>query len=140
MYAFDSYFPREPDLLILVDFLRDDYHYLKYYARAYRSDLSAFTTYTNSIAILDSLLAAKSHSFPAIASAMVIVNSIIQETSTHTSFCQRFGVSDQQLESAHESSVTIAYGCFLMDAGLRGTGLLDASHVMVHLLILSHYR
>lgn len=93
-------------------FMIADYHYLKYYARAY------------------SLLAAKSHSFPAIQSALNPVTNILLEISTHRSLCAKFGVSAEEMERSSESAATLAYGCYLVDVGMRG----DASLLLIALL------
>ncbi|KZT18824.1 hypothetical protein NEOLEDRAFT_1079281 [Neolentinus lepideus HHB14362 ss-1] len=90
--------PRE----CFIHFIKQDYHYLKYYGRAY------------------ALLGAKSPSFPAIhASAQTMLN-VVTEVKTHASFCAQWGVSRKELEITPESPATTAYGAFIMDTGLQG--------------------
>ncbi|KAJ3788268.1 Ribokinase-like protein [Lentinula aff. detonsa] len=85
-----------------IHFIRQDYLYLKYYARAY------------------ALLSAKSNSFPAIDSATQIVLSVLQEVNTHKKFCASFGITEDQLARTKESPATAAYGGYLIDVGSRG--------------------
>ncbi|PBK83751.1 hypothetical protein ARMGADRAFT_1055712 [Armillaria gallica] len=85
-----------------VHFVKQDYHYLKYYARAY------------------GLLAAKSTTFPAIESATRTILNVLHEIGTHTAFCARFGITADELESTEESTATMAYGGYLLDIGLQG--------------------
>ncbi|KAF8901830.1 Phosphomethylpyrimidine kinase-domain-containing protein [Mucidula mucida] len=80
-------------------FAKQDYHYLRYYARAY------------------SLLAAKSTSFPAIASATQTILNVLHEIKNHT-------------DTTPESTATMAYGGYLLDIGLQG----DATKLMMALL------
>ncbi|KAJ7778806.1 Phosphomethylpyrimidine kinase-domain-containing protein [Mycena maculata] len=95
-----------------VHFIKQDYHYLKYYARAY------------------SLLAAKSASFARIDAATQTIGHILREITTHRAFCAEFGVSADELEATAESSATTAYGCYLMDVGIQG----DATKLLMALL------
>ncbi|CAK5263700.1 unnamed protein product [Mycena citricolor] len=67
-----------------------------------------------------SLLAAKSDSFPAIDSAMQTTLNVLREIDTHKAFCAGFGVSLEELDATEESIETTAYGCYLMDIGLKG--------------------
>ncbi|KAI6017437.1 Phosphomethylpyrimidine kinase-domain-containing protein [Pisolithus marmoratus] len=83
-------------------FIKQDYHYLKYYARAH------------------ALLAAKSDSFAPILAATHIVLHIAKESSMHTSYCAQWGITKEELESTPESPTTTAYGAFLLDTGLQG--------------------
>ncbi|KAK0227908.1 Phosphomethylpyrimidine kinase-domain-containing protein [Armillaria fumosa] len=85
-----------------IHFVKQDYHYLKYYARAY------------------GLLAAKSTTFPAIESATQTILNVLHEIGNHTAFCARFGITAEELESTEESAATIAYGGYLLDIGLQG--------------------
>ncbi|KAJ7491032.1 Phosphomethylpyrimidine kinase-domain-containing protein [Mycena latifolia] len=95
-----------------IHFIKQDYHYLKYYARAY------------------SLLAAKSASFPLIESATETILNVLREIKTHRTFCAEFGISADELERTEESSATTAYGCFLMDIGIQG----DTTKLLMALL------
>ncbi|KLO19638.1 hypothetical protein SCHPADRAFT_843111 [Schizopora paradoxa] len=87
-----------------VHFIKQDYHYLKYYARAY------------------GLLVAKSHSFDAIQTATQTILNILNEVKMHKSFCEEWGISNEQLETAPESPATMAYGSYLLNVGLQGDG------------------
>ncbi|KAL4255590.1 hypothetical protein AB1N83_012513 [Pleurotus pulmonarius] len=83
-------------------FIKQDYHYLKYYARAH------------------GLLASKSNKFGDIHSAADIVLHIMRELETHKSFCAHFGITVDELESTPQSLSTIAYGSYLIDIGMQG--------------------
>ncbi|KAG7086378.1 hypothetical protein E1B28_002337 [Marasmius oreades] len=83
-------------------FIKQDYLYLKYYARAY------------------GLLAAKSTSFPEIASATRIILDILKESGAHRTFAAQFGISLEDLENAEEGLATAAYGGYLLTTGLEG--------------------
>ncbi|KAF7323370.1 hypothetical protein HMN09_00117900 [Mycena chlorophos] len=85
-----------------VHFIKQDYLYLKYYARAH------------------GLLAAKASSFSLIASATRTITNVLTELDTHRALCASFGVSPEELESTEECIETTAYGCFLTDMGLQG--------------------
>ncbi|KIY68605.1 hypothetical protein CYLTODRAFT_395117 [Cylindrobasidium torrendii FP15055 ss-10] len=90
--------PREKFL----HFVKQDYHYLKYYARAY------------------GLLAAKSTTFSAIGSATQTILNVLFEIKNHTAFCASFGITQADLESTEESPACTAYGAFLLDIGMQG--------------------
>ena len=67
------------------------------------------------------LLAAKSTSFTAVATAMQSVQNILYEISTnHKTFCVQWGISEKELEETPESTATTAYGAYIMDIGLQG--------------------
>ncbi|KAF5349597.1 hypothetical protein D9756_008928 [Leucocoprinus leucothites] len=83
-----------------IHFIIQDYHYLKYYARA--------------------LLAAKSSTFSQIESATQTVLNILREINTHNTFSLSFGITQEQLESTPETPATTAYGAYLIDTGLQG--------------------
>ncbi|KAF8801414.1 hypothetical protein BYT27DRAFT_7261953 [Phlegmacium glaucopus] len=85
-----------------VHFIKQDYLYLKYYARAY------------------ALLGAKSSNFTLIQSSTQTILAILHEIGTHKSFCATFGVTPDELENTPESTATMAYGAYLIDVGLRG--------------------
>jgi hydroxymethylpyrimidine/phosphomethylpyrimidine kinase len=67
-----------------------------------------------------SLLAAKSATFAQIGSATQVVFDILHETKVHKSFCQTFGITQEELESTPESAATTAYGGYIIDTGLQG--------------------
>ncbi|KAG1736929.1 Phosphomethylpyrimidine kinase-domain-containing protein [Suillus paluster] len=83
-------------------FIKQDYLYLKYYARAY------------------AFLAAKSHEFAPILAAIEVVFSIVRESSMHTGYCIEWGITEDELINTPESPALTAYGAFLIDAGLQG--------------------
>ncbi|KAI1791572.1 Phosphomethylpyrimidine kinase-domain-containing protein [Ganoderma leucocontextum] len=83
-------------------FIKQDYLYLKYYARAY------------------GLLVAKSSTYGSIQSATQTIINIINEVTTHKSFCTHWGISEAELNATPESPSTTAYGAYLLDIGLQG--------------------
>ncbi|KAI0933434.1 hypothetical protein AcV5_005581 [Taiwanofungus camphoratus] len=83
-------------------FIKQDYLYLKYYARAY------------------GLLAAKSSTFTSIHSATSTIINVINEVSMHQSYCTQWGISEEELKATPESPATTAYGAYLLDTGLQG--------------------
>ncbi|KAF8548366.1 hypothetical protein OG21DRAFT_1516363 [Imleria badia] len=90
------------DRASFIHFIKQDYHYLKYYSRAY------------------ALLAAKSHDFGPISSAVKVMSDIAAETTMHVSYCAQFDITVEELEETPESPATMAYGAFLIDVGLQG--------------------
>ncbi|KAF5374577.1 hypothetical protein D9757_010163 [Collybiopsis confluens] len=90
-----------------VRFIKQDYLYLRYYARAY------------------ALLAAKSSTFASISSATQTILSVLQEINTHKTFCSAWGISEEELEyETREEAATAAYGGYLIDVGLRGDSMM----------------
>ncbi|GBE82820.1 Putative hydroxymethylpyrimidine/ phosphomethylpyrimidine kinase [Sparassis crispa] len=83
-------------------FIKQDYLYLKYYARAY------------------GLLVAKSSSFSQIDDATRTITNVINEVSTHRFFCAQWGISEAELSATPESPATTAYGAYILDVGLQG--------------------
>ncbi|CDO71907.1 hypothetical protein BN946_scf184940.g54 [Trametes cinnabarina] len=83
-------------------FIKQDYLYLKYYARAY------------------GLLVAKSSTYSSIQSATQTIVNVINEVSTHKAFCAQWGISEADLAATPESPSTTAYGAYLIDIGLQG--------------------
>ncbi|KAF8557087.1 heme oxygenase-like protein, partial [Imleria badia] len=87
-------------------FIKQDYIYLKYYARAY------------------ALLASKSNDYSSICAAVKAILGIVEEANLkntmHTSFFAQWGTSLQDLERTPESPATTAYGASLIDMGLQG--------------------
>lgn len=67
------------------------------------------------------LLAAKSTSFTAMATALESVTGVLHEVSTtHKAFCARWGITERELEDTPESTATTAYGAYIMDIGFQG--------------------
>jgi len=85
-----------------IHFIKQDYQYLRYYARAY------------------GLLIAKTQNFDAMKPAIQTIQNVIHEVSMHKAFCAQWGVSNDELENTPESPATTAYGAYLLDAGLHG--------------------
>ncbi|OCH86195.1 hypothetical protein OBBRIDRAFT_821168 [Obba rivulosa] len=92
-------------------FIKQDYLYLKYYARAY------------------GLLAAKSSTFSSIDAATKTIINIITEVSMHRSYCAEWGIDEDELRRTPESPATTAYGAYLLDIGLQG----DSSRLIMAL-------
>ncbi|KAI0766093.1 Ribokinase-like protein [Trametes elegans] len=90
--------PRE----CFIHFIKQDYLYLKYYARAY------------------GLLAAKSSTYSAIQAATQSILSIVTEVTSHKGVCAQWGISDAELAATPESPATMAYGGYIIDTGLQG--------------------
>ncbi|KAG8899895.1 hypothetical protein FRC01_010334 [Tulasnella sp. 417] len=88
-----------------VHFIKQDYHYLKHYARAY------------------GLLAAKSSTFSALESCARTIAHIVRETKMHAAYCQTFGVTENELLSTPESAALSGYTTYILEAGLRGDDL-----------------
>ncbi|KAH8824346.1 Ribokinase-like protein [Flagelloscypha sp. PMI_526] len=100
-------------LLKFKHFMIQDYHYLKYYARAY------------------ALLAAKSTTFVEIRTATDTILNVLHEVeNTHLVYCKELGITQKELEEKEESAATTAYGAFIMDIGLQG----DTAKLLVALL------
>ncbi|KZT11149.1 uncharacterized protein LAESUDRAFT_720340 [Laetiporus sulphureus 93-53] len=83
-------------------FIKQDYHYLKYYARAY------------------GMLAMKSSTFTAIHATTQTIISILNEVSMQKTYCAQFGISEEELEATAESAACTAYGAYILDAGIQG--------------------
>ncbi|ETW85143.1 hypothetical protein HETIRDRAFT_470181 [Heterobasidion irregulare TC 32-1] len=94
-----------------VHFIKQDYLYLKYYSRAY------------------ALLAAKSPDYVAIRASAEIMLHVVRESTMHRSYCEKWGVTPEQLDSTAESAACTAYGAYIMDMGLQG----DSSHLTMAL-------
>ncbi|KIP07501.1 hypothetical protein PHLGIDRAFT_511930 [Phlebiopsis gigantea 11061_1 CR5-6] len=90
--------PRE----CFIHFIKQDYLYLRYYARAY------------------GLLAAKSATFPQIKAATDTIINVVNEVNTHKTFCAQWGIGEAELLATPESPATTAYGAYLLDVGLQG--------------------
>ncbi|KAI9453742.1 Phosphomethylpyrimidine kinase-domain-containing protein [Russula earlei] len=90
---------------------RQDYLYLKYFARA------------------NGLLASKSSDYSEFGAAAETILSVVKESRMHVLFSAQWGVDLTQLESTPESSACTAYGAYIMDIGIRG----DAASLLVAL-------
>lgn len=98
---------------------RQDYHYLKYYARAH-AYVPSYTILHLTFKCHHSLLASKSEKFAPLLAATKIVFHIAEESSMHIAYCAQWGITLEELESTPESPTTTAYGAFLIDTGLKG--------------------
>ncbi|KAF8172078.1 Ribokinase-like protein [Pholiota molesta] len=90
------------DRACFIHFVKQDYLYLKYYARAY------------------ALLAAKTTSFGQIESATKTILNVLHEVGNHKAFCAKFDISEAELDTTPEATATTAYGAYIMDTGLQG--------------------
>ncbi|KAF9787316.1 Phosphomethylpyrimidine kinase-domain-containing protein [Thelephora terrestris] len=91
------------DKKCFVHSIKQGYHYLKYYGRAY------------------ALMAAKSTSFTTMTAATQSVGDVLNFISTnHKELCIRWGVSEKELQETPESAATTAYGAYIMDIGFQG--------------------
>lgn len=97
-------------------FIVQDYHYLVHYAR------------TNALA------AYKSDTIEDMAASSVIVNTVANEVKMHLAFCERFGISKEQVLATQESIVNTAYNRFVLDSASKGD-LLDLRVVTAPCLI-----
>ncbi|KAG8693560.1 hypothetical protein FRC09_010426 [Ceratobasidium sp. 395] len=85
-----------------VHYLKQDYIYLKHYARAH------------------GLLAAKASTFAASGAAATIVLHIVRESQMHVDYCAQWGVTPAELDVTPELPATSAYARYIMDVGLQG--------------------
>ena len=63
---------------------------------------------------------AKSSTYSSIQSATQTIINIINEVTTHKSFCAQWGISEAELNATPESPSTTAYGAYILDVGLQG--------------------
>nr|XP_019011800.1 phosphomethylpyrimidine kinase [Kwoniella pini CBS 10737]OCF50581.1 phosphomethylpyrimidine kinase [Kwoniella pini CBS 10737] len=87
-------------------YIKQDYHYLKHYARAH------------------ALGAYKANSFIDIKAFTDIAGHIARESQMHVTYCESFGISLKELENTPESSPCSAYARYVIDIGTQGD-LLD---------------
>nr|XP_018261804.1 phosphomethylpyrimidine kinase [Kwoniella dejecticola CBS 10117]OBR83962.1 phosphomethylpyrimidine kinase [Kwoniella dejecticola CBS 10117] len=83
-------------------YIKQDYHYLKHYARAH------------------ALGAYKANSFVDIKAFTDIAGHIARESEMHVSYCESFGISLKELEAAPEASPCAAYARYVIDIGTQG--------------------
>ncbi|KAG9015916.1 hypothetical protein FRB90_004194 [Tulasnella sp. 427] len=86
-------------------YIKQGYHYLKHYARAY------------------GLLAAKSSTFSQIDSCARTISHVVRETGMNVAYCQTFGVTEKELLETPESAALTGYTTYIIEAGLRGDDL-----------------
>lgn len=99
---------------------RQDYHYLKYYARANGFGPTHSLTLHTADKQRTSLLVAKSSTYADFAAAAEIVLSIVREREMHVAFSEQWGVDLTELENTPESPACTAYGAYIMDIGMQG--------------------
>ncbi|TKA53976.1 hypothetical protein B0A53_03255 [Rhodotorula sp. CCFEE 5036] len=97
-------------------FIQQDYHFLKQYGRS------------------NSLAAYKTDNMELMAASIEIVNDVIKETEMHVKYCEKYGISRQQLQAVPESTTNIAYTRYVLDTSMQGD-LLDARVVTAPCLI-----
>ncbi|QRV86782.1 thiamine biosynthesis protein [Ceratobasidium sp. AG-Ba] len=85
-----------------VHYLKQDYIYLKHYARAH------------------GLLAAKASTYASSGAAATIILHIVRESQMHVDYCNQWGVTLAELEKTPELPGTAAYARYIMDVGLQG--------------------
>ncbi|KAJ1901427.1 trifunctional hydroxymethylpyrimidine kinase/phosphomethylpyrimidine kinase/thiaminase [Kickxella alabastrina] len=85
-----------------IHYLKQDYIYLKHYARA--AALAAF----------------KSDSLVDIGASADIVFGCVRESTLHLQLCAQWGITREQMENELESSTSVAYTRYIIDRGLCG--------------------
>ncbi|KAK8854498.1 phosphomethylpyrimidine kinase [Kwoniella newhampshirensis] len=83
-------------------YIKQDYHYLRHYARAH------------------ALGAYKASSFTDITAFSEIALHIARESEMHVSYCAQFGISREDLMAAPESAPCAAYARYVIDIGTQG--------------------
>ncbi len=97
-------------------YIRQDYHYLKHYARAH------------------SVAAYKAPTLAAMAGSMEIVQTVLREVENHVAFCAQFGISKDELLATEESLANTAYNRYCLDVSSKGD-ILDCLVVTAPCLI-----
>ncbi|WVR09300.1 phosphomethylpyrimidine kinase [Kwoniella sp. DSM 27419] len=97
-------------------YIKQDYHYLKHYARAH------------------ALGAYKADSFADIKAFTDIAAHIARESQMHVDYCAQFGISLEQLRAEPEASPCAAYARYVVDIGTQGD-LLDLYMAVASCLI-----
>ncbi|ORY32141.1 putative phosphomethylpyrimidine kinase [Naematelia encephala] len=83
-------------------YIKQDYHYLRHYARAHA--LGAF----------------KAQTFSEIEAFTDIAKHVVMESSMHVEFCESFGISLSELQATPESAPNAAYSRYILDVGQSG--------------------
>lgn len=69
-------------------------------------------------------MAAKSTNFTAIAAAARSVQDVLDYIATnHKGLCDKWGITQKELDETLESPATIAYGTYIMDVGFQGDAI-----------------
>ncbi|KAM0747349.1 hypothetical protein T439DRAFT_350145 [Meredithblackwellia eburnea MCA 4105] len=103
-------------LSCFLHFIKQDYHFLKQYAR------------TNSLA------AYKTEDMKEMAASMEITNAVIRETEMHVKYCETYGIPRSELMTVPESVSNVAYTRYVLDVSAKGD-LLDSRVVTAPCLI-----
>lgn len=103
-------------LAAFIEFITQDYHFLKQYARA------------------NALAAYKSENLEEINGSMIIVAAVVKETANHIKYCETHNISQSELLATPESITNIAYNRYVLDIGNKGS-LLDLRVVTAPCLI-----
>lgn len=93
-------------LPVFQDYLVQDYHFLVQFARA------------------NALAAYKSRNLTDIKDATGALQAILHETDLHRRLTARWGITEEELDSAAEKQITVAYTRYVLDTGMSGD-LLD---------------
>ncbi|MGO3659720.1 MAG: thiaminase II [Corynebacterium casei] len=93
-------------LPVFQDYLVQDYHFLVQFARA------------------NALAAYKSRNLADIKDATGALQAIVHETDLHRRLTARWGITEDELDSAAEKQTTVAYTRYVLDTGMSGD-LLD---------------
>lgn len=93
-------------LPVFQDYLVQDYHFLIQFARA------------------NALAAYKSRNLADIKDATGALQAILHETQLHRRLTERWGITEEELDSAAEKQTTVAYTRYVLDTGMSGD-LLD---------------
>lgn len=93
-------------LPVFQDYLVQDYHFLVQFARA------------------NALAAYKSRNLADIKDATGALQAILHETELHRRLTARWGITEEELDSAAEKQTTVAYTRYVLDTGMSGD-LLD---------------
>lgn len=93
-------------LPVFQDYLVQDYHFLVQFARA------------------NALAAYKSRNLADITDASEALLAILHETQLHRRLTERWGITEEELDSAPEKQTTVAYTRYVLDTGMSGD-LLD---------------
>jgi len=104
-------------------FLKQDYLYLKYYARAYALLASKFNDYPSINDAAQAVLGISCELPPGTSMSLdggPLKLLVSRKKATHASFFAQWGTSLRDLEKTPESPATTAYGAFLIDTGLQG--------------------
>ncbi|KAM0791929.1 hypothetical protein ACM66B_004183 [Microbotryomycetes sp. NB124-2] len=97
-------------------FIKQDYHFLKQYAR------------TNALAVYKTL------DLKEMQASSEIVQTVIKETEMHVKYCEKYGISREQLQLVPESVTNVAYTRYVLDVSSKGD-LLDNKVVTAPCLI-----